>query len=87
MTAPHTLAGRKTSRFPISFLVMEGLALLCFVPAIASLAGYGSNVHPLLGDTAAGITLLVTAVSLLVSGIFPLVVRGLINKEEDAAGQ
>ncbi len=85
MSASHSLVGRKSSRLPISFLVMEGLALLCLVPAVASLAGYGSHVHPLLGDTAAGITLLVTAISLLVSGIFPLVLRGMINREEAAA--
>ena len=70
--------------FPLSFLVMEALALLCFIVAGASLAGFGALLHPLLADSGAGIAMLVTAVSLLISGFFPLVLRRLMNKEEAA---
>lgn len=67
--------------YPLSFLVMEVLAMLCFIPAIASLAGVGARLHPLLADTGAGIAMLVTAISLLISGFFPLVLRRLMNRE------
>jgi hypothetical protein len=71
--------------YPLSFLVMEALAILCFIPAIASLAGIGASLHPVLADSGAGIALLVTAISLLISGFFPLVLRRLMNREESEA--
>lgn len=71
--------------YPLSFLVMEALAVLCFIPAIASLAGVGASLHPMLADSGAGIALLVTAISLLISGFFPLVLRRLMNREDAQA--
>lgn len=72
---------------PFSFIVMEFLGLLCLVPAVASLAGFGALLHPILADSGAGIAALVTAVSLIISGFFPFVLRRLMVQEEqqDAA--
>ena len=67
---------------PLSFLAMEALGLLCLLPALASLAGFGGAMHPILADSGAGIALLVTAVSLIISGFFPFVLRRLMVREE-----
>ena len=69
--------------FPLSFIVMEILGVLSLLPAIACFVGIGADIHPLLADTGTGIALLVTAISLIISGIFPLVLRRLA--EQDAA--
>lgn len=66
---------------PLSFIVMEILGLLCLIPAVASLAGVGVSLHPILADSGAGIALLVTAISLVISGLFPLVLRRLMERE------
>lgn len=66
---------------PLSFIVMEVLGGLCLIPAVASLSGHGGDLHPILADDGAGIALLVTAVSLLVSGLFPFVLRRLMLRE------
>ncbi|MDE2584310.1 MAG: hypothetical protein KGN39_02845 [Betaproteobacteria bacterium] len=67
---------------PLSFLAMEAFGLLCLLPALASLAGFGEALHPILADSGAGIALLVTAVSLIISGFFPFVLRRLMVREE-----
>lgn len=67
---------------PLSFLFMEALGLLSLIPAMASLAGFGAALHPLLADSGAGIALLVTAISLIISGFFPFVLRRLMVREE-----
>jgi len=67
---------------PFSFIVMEALGLLCLIPTVASLAGVGASIHPILADSGAGIAMLVTAVSLIISGFFPFVLRRLMEKEE-----
>lgn len=68
---------------PLSFIVMEVLGLLCLIPAVARLAGSGAALHPILADSGAGIALLVTAISLIVSGLFPLVLRRLMVQDEN----
>ena len=78
--AAEALAPR---HFPLSFIIMEVLGVLCLLPAIASFIGIGADLHPLLADTGTGIALLVTAISLVISGFFPLVLRRLA--EQDAA--
>lgn len=67
---------------PVSFIVLSGLGLLCLPPAVASLLGVGGHLHPLLADSGAGIALLVTAISLILSGLFPLVLRRLVLRAE-----
>jgi len=67
---------------PVSFIVMEALGLLCLIPTVASLAGVGASIHPILADSGAGIALLVTAISLIISGFFPFVLGRLMEKEE-----
>ena len=69
---------------PLSFIVMEVLGGLCLIPAMASLSGHGGELHPILADGGAGIALLVTAVSLLVSGLFPFVLRRLMLRDSAA---
>ena len=66
---------------PLSFIVLSGLGLLCLPPAVASLLGVGGQIHPILADSGAGIALLVTAISLVLSGLFPLALRRLAQRE------
>ena len=72
-------------RYPLSFVVLTVLALLCAVPGLASLLGWGSALHPLLEDPMAGLALLVSAVALAGSGAFPLVIARL--RAGEAAGE
>lgn len=77
---PANMAPMK--KYPLSFLVMEALGLLCLIPALASLLGLGARLHPVLADSGAGLALLVTAVSLIISGFFPFVLRRLMNGDQ-----
>ena len=72
---------------PVSFIVCEILGVLSLIPAIASLAGVGTALHPILADSGAGIALLVTAISLIISGFFPLVLRRLAEWDETGVKQ
>lgn len=69
--------------YPLSFIVMEVLGVLCLLVSVACFIGIGADLNPLLADSGTGIALLVTAISLIISGIFPLVLRRLA--EQDAA--
>ncbi|HEY6897626.1 MAG TPA: hypothetical protein VI279_10210 [Rhodocyclaceae bacterium] len=68
-------------RYPLSFLILTALGLFTALPGIAAVAGYGQAIHPLLADTGAGIALLVSAVALIGSGLFPLVIARLAAGE------
>ena len=58
---------------------------------VAAFAGakrdVGTALHPILADSGAGIALLVTAVSLIISGFFPLVLRRLAERDESGLNQ
>lgn len=64
-------------RYPLSFLVPSGLGLVCAVPGLVSVAGFGALLHPVLDDPMAGLAFLVSAVALIGSGLFPLVIARL----------
>ena len=65
-------------RFPLSFLLCTGLGILCAIPGLVrGMAGFGDLIHPLLADEGAGLALVVSAVALIGSGLFPFVIARL----------
>jgi hypothetical protein len=72
----------KHRHWPISFLILSALGTACLVAGIAAVTGLLEGSHPLLNDgVAAGLALIVTAVALLLTGAFPLVLRRLAERE------
>ena len=71
-------------RFPLSFIVLTALGILCAVPGAISMAGFGGLIHPVLEDTMAGLAFIVSAVAFIGSGLFPLVIARLRAEEETA---
>lgn len=69
-------------RYPLSFLVLTALGVLCAIPGIISLAGFGASLHPVLDDPMAGLAFIVSAIALIGSGAFPLVIEKLKENEE-----
>ena len=67
-------------RYPLSFIVLTALSVLCVIPGLLSIAGFGAAVHPILDDPMAGLAFIVSA-ALIGSGAFPLVIEKL--KEDD----
>lgn len=63
--------------WPISFVVLTVLGVLCLAAGIAALIGALRGSHPLFNDEMAGWALIVSAIALLLSGAFPLVLRRL----------
>ena len=70
-------------RYPSSFIALTTLGVLCAIPGIVSLAGYGASLHPVLDDPMAGLAFIVSAIALIGSGAFPLVIARL--KQGDSA--
>ncbi|UCV14998.1 hypothetical protein [Quatrionicoccus australiensis] len=68
-------------RYPFSFVALSSLGLLCAIPGLISLAGFGASLHPLLEDPMAGLAFVVSAVALIGSGAFPLVIEKLKENE------
>lgn len=64
-------------RYPLSFIVLTALGVACGVPGLVSMAGFGAALHPLLADEGAGLAFVVSAVALIGSGLFPLVIARL----------
>jgi len=69
-------------RYPTSFLLLTGLGIVCAIPGAISLAGFGASLHPVLDDPMAGLAFIVSAVALIGSGAFPLVIEKLKESEE-----
>ncbi len=69
-------------RYPFSFVVLTALGVLCAIPGIISLAGFGASLHPVLDDPMAGLAFIVSAIALIGSGAFPLVIEKLKENEE-----
>jgi hypothetical protein len=67
----------KLRRYPVSFIVLTALGAACAIPGVLSLLGLGGWLHPVLEDPMAGIAFIVSAVALLGSGAFPLVIEKL----------
>ena len=70
-------------RYPLSFIALTTLGVLCAIPGLLSLAGMGASMHPVLDDPMAGLAFIVSAVALIGSGAFPLVNEKL--KEDENA--
>ena len=69
-------------RYPFSFIALTTLGALCAIPGVLSLAGFGAGIHPILEDPMAGLAFIVSAVALIGSGLFPLVIEKLKAGEE-----
>jgi len=69
-------------RYPFSFIALSTLGALCAIPGALSLAGCGASIHPILEDPMAGLAFIVSAVALIGSGLFPLVIEKLKEGEE-----
>jgi len=69
-------------RYPFSFIALSTLGALCAIPGALSLAGFGASIHPILEDPMAGLAFIVSAVALIGSGLFPLVIEKLKEGEE-----
>lgn len=69
-------------RYPVSFIALTALGAICSVPGAVSLAGFGASLHPVLDDPMAGLAFIVSAVALIGSGAFPLVIEKLKENEE-----
>lgn len=71
-------------RYPLSFVVLTVLGVVCTVPGALSLAGLGGSLHPLLDDPMAGLAFIVSAVALFGSAAFPLVIEKLRENDGPA---
>ena len=67
--------------YPLSFIVLAALGILSAVLGLISIAGFGAVVHPILDDPMAGLAFIVSAVALIGSGAFPLVIEKLKENE------
>jgi hypothetical protein len=70
-------------RYPLSFVVLTALGVACALPGVLSLVGIGAVIHPVLADPMAGLAFIVSAIALIGSGAFPLVIEKL--KEDEGA--
>lgn len=68
-------------RYPLSFILLTSLGALCAIPGLISIAGFGAALHPVLDDPMAGLAFIVSAVALVGSGAFPLVIEKLKENE------
>ena len=68
-------------RYPVSFIILTVLGLLSAMAGAISLAGFGSALYPVLDDPMAGLAFIVSAIALLGSGAFPLVIEKLKENE------
>ena len=71
-------------RYPFSFVALSLLGLLCAIPGLISLAGFGARLHPVLDDPMAGLAFIVSAIALIGSGAFPLVLEKLRENDGNA---
>lgn len=69
-------------RYPLSFIVLTVLGVLCAIPGVISIVGFGAVLHPVLEDPLAGLAFIVSAIALLGSGAFPLVIEKLKENED-----
>ncbi len=68
-------------RYPFSFIALTALGVLSAIPGALSLAGFGAALHPVLDDPMAGLAFIVSAIALIGSGAFPLVIEKLKENE------
>lgn len=68
-------------RYPFSFIALTALGGLCAITGLISLVGFGGGLHPLLEDPMAGLAFIVSAIALIGSGAFPLIIEKLKERE------
>ena len=68
-------------RYPFSFIALSLLGGLCLIPGLISVLGLGETIHPVLADPMAGLAFIVSAIALIGSGVFPLVIEKLKENE------
>ena len=68
-------------RYPFSFVALTILGVLCVIPGLISLLGFGGNLHQMLEDPMAGLAFIVSAVALFGSAAFPLIIEKLKENE------
>lgn len=69
------------TRYPLSCWILGLLGLLCTLIGGLSLLGLGNWLHPVLDDPMAGLAFIVSAVALLGSAAFPLIIARLKAEE------
>jgi hypothetical protein len=70
-----------TRRYPFSFIALSILGVLCSIPGLLSLLGFGALIHPVLDDPMAGLAFIISAIALFGSAAFPLVIAKLKASE------
>ena len=68
-------------RLPAGAWLMGIPGLACLAAGLLLLAGFGTDLHPLLEESGAGLVLLVSGVALLGSATFPLVLAELAARD------
>lgn len=69
-------------RLPAGAWLMGIPGLLCLLAGALLLAGLGTDLHPLLQESGAGLVLIVSGVALVGSAAFPLVLAELAAKDD-----
>ncbi len=67
--------------WPVSFVILTLLGGMCLPVGLFALGGMMRGSHPLFNDDMAGWALIVSAIALLLSGAFPLVLRRLQERD------
>ncbi len=70
-------------RHPASFVILCALGVLTALPGLVSLAGFGATLQSILEDPMAGLALLVSALALIGSGLFPYFIARLMQRDKD----
>lgn len=78
--ADETLGPQR--RIPLSAMVLFVLAGLSTVVALVCFVGEGARLHPALTDPMGGLAFLVSAIALAGSGVFPLVMARLAQRDD-----
>ncbi|MCB1916745.1 MAG: hypothetical protein KDG52_13650 [Rhodocyclaceae bacterium] len=73
----HRVCPAPTTATPLSGRVLLALGIATLLAGLAVMAGLGDGLHPLLAMPGAGLALVVSAVALLASAAFPIVIARL----------
>ena len=72
---------------PLSAWLLGLPGIACLVAGLALLLGDFNAMHPILAESGTGIALIVSAIALLGSAAFPIVLRRLANADAPASDQ
>ena len=67
--------------WPVTFVILTLLGGICLMVGVLALGGMMRGSHPLFNDDMAGWALIASAIALLLSGAFPLVLRRLQERD------